>query len=733
MRLFKRFPFYRQLDKMDCGPSCLRMIAEFYGKTYSLQSLRERSYLDREGVSLLGISEAAESIGMRTLVVKMPFIKASDEELGIQDVPLPAVAHWEQNHFIVVIKATNKHVWVADPAQGKLKLSRSDFERGWLSDGNQGVMLLLETSPDFYAEEGEKVKKTGLGFLFKYFRPYRKLVTQLLIGLVLGSIFQLAFPFLTQAVVDIGIDNQDINFIYLILIAQLMLFLSQTAVNVIQSWILLHIGTRVNISILSDFLIKLMRLPIAFFDSKMTGDLLQRVYDHERIKLFLTTATLATIFSSFNLIVFGVVLAVYNWTIFLIFLFASILYIAWITFFLKKRKIIDYQNFEQNSENRNALIELIQGMQEIKLQNSERRRRWQWMNIQAKIFRVNIKSLTLTQYQDTGAAFITQLKDIIITFFAAKAVIDGQMTLGMMLAVQYIIGQLNAPLQQMITFIRNMQDAEISLERLGEIHQKEDEESTDSPQLDMLPEERTIRFENVSFQYNKLSDMVLQDINLEIPQGKVTAIVGTSGSGKTTLVKLMLGFYPPSQGRIRVGSIGLDNINKRLWRHKCGAVMQDGYIFSDTIANNISESEGTVDKQKLLQAVKTANIQPFIENLPLHYNTILGAKGNGLSQGQKQRILIARAVYKSPEYLFFDEATNALDAKNERIIVENMNDFFEGRTVVVVAHRLSTVRNADQIVVLERGKIVERGSHEELVDAKGAYFHLVKDQLELGS
>jgi ATP-binding cassette subfamily B protein len=709
------------------------MIAEYYGKVYSLQYLRERSHIDREGVSLLGISEAAESIGLRTLVVKIPFEKASEEELGLLDVPLPAIAHWEQNHFIVVIKANKKFVWVADPYKGKLKLSRAEFERGWYSDGGQGVLLLLETSPDFYAEEGEKIKKTGISFLFKYFRPYKKLIGQLLLGLVIGSIFQLAFPFLTQAVVDIGIDNQDINFIYLILVAQLMLFLSQTAVNIIQSWILLHIGARVNISILSDFLIKLMRLPIAFFDSKMTGDLLQRVNDHDRIKLLLTTATLATIFSSFNLVVFGVVLAVYNWTIFSIFLVASLAYLGWITFFLKKRKVIDYQNFEQASENRNALIELIQGMQEIKLQNSERRRRWQWMNIQAKIFRVNIKALTLTQYQDTGAAFITQLKDIIITFFAAKAVIDGQMTLGMMLAVQYIIGQLNAPLQQMSIFIRNFQDAEISLERLGEIHNKEDEESSEKSSLEILPEDRTIRFERVSFQYNKLSDLVLEDIDLEIPQGKVTAIVGTSGSGKTTLIKLMLGFYPPSQGRIRVGGISLENINKKLWRHKCGAVMQDGYIFSDTIANNISESEGTVDKEKLLQAVKTANIQPFIENLPLHYNTIIGAKGNGVSQGQRQRILIARAVYKNPEFIFFDEATNALDAKNERIIVDNMNAFFEGRTVVVVAHRLSTVRNADQIIVLEQGRIVERGTHNELVGAKGSYFHLVKDQLELGA
>ena len=729
----RRFPFYQQLDQMDCGPTCLRMVAKYHGKSYSLQSLREKCYIDREGVSLLGITEAAENIGMRTLVIKLPFESDADDNPSLQNVPYPCIVHWEQRHFVVVYDANKKFVWVADPGKGKMKMSRKEFEKGWISDGDKGIALLLEPAPDFYQEEGEKVKKTGIGFLFKYFRPYKRLILQLILGLLLGSLFQLIFPFLTQAIVDIGIENQDINFIYLILMAQLMLFFSQTAVNFIQSWILLHIGTRINISILSDFLIKLMKLPIAFFDSKMIGDLLQRVYDHERIKTFLTTSTLLTLFSFFNLIIFGIVLAIYNGYIFLIFFIASILYLVWISIFLKKRKVIDYQNFEQMSENRSALIELVQGMQEIKLQNSERRRRWQWMYIQARIFKVNIKALAISQYQDAGAGFITQLKDILISFIAAKAVIDGEMTLGMMLAVQYIIGQLNAPLQQMIAFVRNLQDAEISLERLGEIHDKEDEENINEPRLDEIPENADIKFEHVSFQYNKLSDMVLEDINLVIPKGKVTAIVGTSGSGKTTLVKLMLGFYLPVTGAIRVGSIGIENISKRLWRSKCGAVMQDGYIFSDTIANNISESEGVADRTKLLKAVKMANIQEFVESLPLHYNSMIGARGNGVSQGQKQRLLIARAVYKNPEFLFFDEATNALDARNERVIMENMNEFFQGRTVVVVAHRLSTVKNADQIVVLEKGKIVELGNHKELVELKGSYFHLVKDQLELGN
>lgn len=731
--MFKKFPFYQQYDAMDCGPTCLRMIAQHYGKSYSLQYLREQCYIDREGVSLMGISDAAEHMGMRTLAVKVPYHIDDEDEASLIDVTLPCIAHWRQRHFVVVHDINKKYVWVADPAKGKLKLSRKDFERGWLSEGNTGIILMLEPGPDFYNQEDETTNTTGLSFLFRYFKPYKRLIIQLILGLMLASVFQLIFPFLTQAIVDVGIENQNIGFIYLILIAQLMLFLSQVAVNFIQSWILLHIGTRVNVSLISDFLIKLMRLPIGFFDIKMIGDLLQRIHDHDRIESFLTNSTLITLFSFFNLIIFSIVLLIYNKLIFFIFIIASILYLTWVTVFLKKRRAIDYQNFEQLSENRNTLIELIQGMQEIKLQNSEKKRRWQWAHIQGRLFRLSMKSLSISQYQDIGAGFISQLKDILISFFAAKAVIEGQMTLGMMLAVQYIIGQLNGPLQQMVNFIRSAQDAKISLERLGEIHNKEEESQTTASTIDILPETGDLRIMDLSFQYNALSDFVLKDINLEIPRGKVTAIVGTSGSGKTTLVKLILGFYKPTQGSIRLGGIHVDNIRKRLWRSKCGAVMQDGFIFTDSIANNIAESEDLVDKTKLLKAVKVANIQSFIEYLPLGYNTIIGARGNGISQGQRQRILIARAVYKDPEYLFFDEATNALDAQNEKTIMENMDAFFEGRTVVVVAHRLSTVKNADQIVVLERGALIEKGTHEELVAKKGAYFTLVKNQLELGS
>ncbi len=731
--MFKKFPFFRQLDSMDCGPTCLRMIAAHYGQHYSLSYLREHSYIDREGVSLRGIVEAAEHIGMRTMAVKLPFEGYSEEEPGLRNAFFPCIVHWRQKHFVVVYKINDKYVWIADPGIGRRKLTHAEFKTNWISEGNKGVALLLEPTPEFYQQDGQKLDKSGFGFLFKYLLPYTKLGWQLVLGIILGSFIQLLFPILTQNVVDIGIDNQDIGFVYLVLIGQLVLFLGQISVNVIQSWILLHIGNRVNISLISDFLIKLMRLPISFFDAKMTGDLLQRIGDHRRIESFLTGSTLSVVFSFFTFIIFSIILAIYNLTIFFIFVLATLLYVLWIYVWQSRRAEIDHLRFQEMAENQNALIELIQGMQEIKLQRSERKRRWQWMNIQARLYRVNIRSLLVTQYQDTGASIVNQIKDIFITFVAATAVINGEITLGMMLAVQYIVGQLNGPLQQFILFMRAAQDAQISLERLGEIHERENEEDPERQGLDLLPENSDIHIEGVSFRYNQLSPYALENIDLTIPAGKVTAIVGTSGSGKTTLVKLLLGFYDPTQGEIRIGGLHLRHLSNNLWREQCGAVMQDGFIFSDSIARNIAESEDIVDKGKLLKAVKTANIQEFVESLPLGYNTKVGAKGNGLSQGQKQRLLIARAVYKNPGFLFFDEATNALDAQNEKIIMENMDAFFENRTVVVVAHRLSTVKNADQIVVLEKGKLIEQGTHADLVKAKGAYYTLVKNQLELGA
>lgn len=727
-----KFPFYKQLDAMDCGPSCLRMIAKHHGRNYSVQTLRERSHITREGVSLLGTSDAAESIGFRTMGVRLSLDKLAKES------PLPCIAHWRQNHFVVVYKITRNHVHVADPAHGHIKYTREEFLQQWAStktEGEpQGICLLLEPTPDFYNQEGETRDKKTFRYLFSYVRPYGKFITQLILGMLLGALLQLIFPFLTQAIVDIGISNQDLGFITLILIAQLVLFISQASVEFIRSWILLHISTRVNISLISDFLIKLMKLPIGFFDSKMIGDLMQRIGDHTRIENFLTVSSLNILFSMVTLVVFGIVLAIYSLKILLIFLIGSGLYIAWVLLFMKKRREVDYKRFAQMADNQSNLIQLITGMQEIKLNNCERQKRWDWEKIQARLFKVNIKGLALNQYQQAGAVFFNQTKNILIIFVAAEAVVRGNMTLGMLVAVQYIIGQLNSPIDQMITFFRSAQDAKISLERLGEIHQQDEEENPEEPKVSTLPAKRSLSVRGVTFRYaGSHSDPVLKDISFEIPENKVTAIVGASGSGKTTLVKLLLGFYPPEHGEVKVGELNIRNINSNFWRRQCGAVMQDGFIFSDTIARNIAVSDEYIDREKLLHAVHVANIQDFIESLPLAYNTKIGQEGTGLSQGQKQRILIARAVYKNPEFLFFDEATNALDANNELVIMEKLDEFFKGKTAVVVAHRLSTVSSADQIIVLDKGELIEKGTHEELTKLKGTYYKLVKNQLELGN
>ncbi|OFX56588.1 MAG: ABC transporter ATP-binding protein [Bacteroidetes bacterium GWB2_41_8] len=726
-----KFPFFQQYDAMDCGPSCLRMIAAFYGKTYSLQKLRTLSHISREGVSLLGLSEAAETIGFRTIGARITIQQ-------LLEVPKPCVVHWDQAHFVVVYKYRKGVVSVADPAFGLVEYSETEFKKHWLATVRQGeqkgICLMFDPTPAFLDLEGEESKRSDLRFLLKYLKPHRKLIVQLVLGFLAGSLLQLIFPFLTQSIVDVGINTQDINFIYLILAAQMMLFISRMTVDFIRSWILLHISTRINISIISDFLIKLMKLPIGFFDTKMIGDLLQRIGDHRRIERFLTSQSLNVVFSVFNIVIFSIVLAFYSWLIFFVFLLGSTLYIGWIFLFLKKRRELDFKRFAQLADNQSKLIQLINGMQEIKLNNYERQKRWEWERIQARLFKVNIGSLSLQQYQQAGSVFINETKNIVITVLAATAVVHGDMTLGMMLAVQYIIGQMNSPLDQMIEFMQVSQDAKISLERLSEIHDNKDEEQAQEGKLDSLPSSADIQISDLIFQYEgPHSPKVLNDLNLTIPHGKVTAIVGTSGSGKTTLVKLLLGFYPPVSGSLKVGESDLANYRQSWWRSKCGAVMQDGFIFSDTIATNIAIGDEEINKDRLSYAVRMANIKEFIEGLPLSYNTKIGPEGVGLSQGQKQRILIARAIYKNPEFIFFDEATNALDANNEKVILENLNEFFTGKTVVVVAHRLSTVKNADQIIVLEKGKIVEIGNHEELTTKRGAYYELVKNQLELGN
>lgn len=726
------FPFYYQHDAMDCGAACVRMIARHYGRYYSLEHLRELTYVDREGVSLSSISDAAEHIGFHTLAINTNY-----EEL-YDNVPLPCIAHWNQQHFVVVYKVTKSYVSIADPEHGKVSLTREEFLESWVSgnkDGEPtGILLLFEPTPDLKSKKDEQkeINKGGFSYLWSYFRRYKGLIRQLILGLVLTSIIQLMFPFLMQALIDNGVLDQDMSFINMVLIAQLVLFASYISVEGIRAWILLHIGSRTNISMISDFLRKLMRLPIRYFDSKYISDILQRIYDNERVERFLSATTLMTVFSSFTFIVFGFVLYYYNILIFIVYVAITFLYVAWVTFFLRWRKNLDYRRFQQVAENQNTMLELVKGMKEIKLHNAEKQKRWAWERTQAKLFRASMDYLRIDQIQRTGAAFLNEGKNILITFIAAKAVIDNQMTLGQLVAVQYIVGQLNSPLVRFVSFIRDAQDARISLERMNEIHAQEDEEKREE-KVTIIPEYGDLYLENLSFQYGGPSSVeILRDINLHIPKGKTTAIVGTSGSGKTTILKLLLNFYQPTEGTLRLGEISLHNIHSKLWRSKVGAVLPDEFIFSDTIARNIALGDEIVNTEKLLKAARVANIQSFVDGLPLGYNTKIGEDGMGLSQGQKQRILIARAVYKDPEYILFDEATNALDAYQEMLIMENLEAFFYGKTVIIVAHRLSTVMNADNIVVLEKGEIVEQGTHKELLAAKGAYFYLIRNQLELG-
>ena len=726
-----KFPNYKQPDGKDCGPTCLKIIAKHYGKAINIQALRRLSETLRTGSSLLNLSHAAEKIGLKSLGLKISIEK-------LKEAPLPCILHWNKNHYVVLYKIKKNMFWVSDPAHGRLNYSNKEFLQHWIghnanSQTEEGIVLLLEPTAAFYNTAfDEEEQKLGFSFLARYVFKYKRLLWQLVIGLIAASLLQLIFPFLTQSVVDVGIKNQNIHFIYLILFAQLALFIGRTSIEVIRSWILLHLSTRINISLVSDFFIKLMNLPIAFFDTRMTGDILQRINDHKRIEQILTNSSLNVLFSMLNIFVFSIVLAYYNLTIFGIFALGSVLYFLWIAIFLKKRRDLDYKRFSEVSQEQSKVIELINGMQEIKLHNAEKQKRWSWEFVQARLFKVSIKSLALEQYQSVGSGFINELKNILITVLSAKLVIDGDITLGMMLAISYIVGQLNSPIAQLINFVREVQDAKISLERLSEIHLKEDEEPNGANRINDINTDGDIKAFDLSFRYIGSDLLVLKNLNLTIPSNKVTAIVGVSGSGKTTLMKLLLKFYDPIDGFIKLGNHDFKNISQKVWRKECGVVMQEGYIFNDTIANNIAVGEDYVDKKKLAHAVDVANIQDFIETLPLSYNTKIGMEGVGLSTGQKQRLLIARAVYKNPNFLFFDEATSALDANNEKVIMEKLDTFFKNKTVVVIAHRLSTVKNAHQIVVLDKGKIVEVGNHEELIKNKGNYFHLVKNQLELG-
>ena len=735
MNLFhsKKFKWVKQHDAMQCGVACLSMICNHYKKNYRLEYLDEYCHADTSGISMLSIANAASRIGFKTITASAP----SNQ---LNKIVLPCILHWNQNHFVVLYSITNngKQFRIADPGKGLISYTKQEFEKHWISsvkDGcPKGIFMQLVPSPQFYNYHYEAAEeKHSFRFIFNYLKKCRRYFSQIILGLALGCLLQLIMPFLTQSIVDIGIKHNDIGLIWLILLGELMIVLGRTATDFVRRWLLLHISMRINISLVSDFFIKLLKLPMSFFDTKLMGDLLQRIGDHTRVQNFITGQVLTVVFTFFSFIIFGIVLLIYNPYIFCIFAAGSICYGLWIASFLNKRRILDYDLFEQQAINQNKTYQMITSMQEIKLQDCERRRRWEWENTQADLFAVQMKSLKLQQTQEAGSIFINEVKNIIITVLAATAVINGHMTLGAMLAVQYIIGQLNSPVEQFMLFIYSLQDVKISLERINEIHEGKNEETTET-QSKSFASEKSISIDNIDFKYDPHAlRKTLDGISFSIPEGKVTAIVGASGSGKTTLIKLMLGYYKVLSGKISIAGRDIKEYNLKWWRRHCGVVMQDGVIFSESIARNIAVDDGEIDINRLEQAARIANIHNYVIGLPLKYNTIIGRDGVGLSQGQKQRILIARAVYKNPDFIFLDEATNALDAKNERAIVENLNEFYKGRTVVVVAHRLSTVKNADQIIVLDGGRVVETGNHSTLIEKKGAYYHLVKNQLELGN
>ena len=725
-----------QSDSMMCGITCLQMVCKYFGREVSLRTLSKLCVATSEGVSMLGVNEAANKLGLRTMCARTDFDTLSK-------ATLPCVLHWNQNHFVVLYKVRKGRIfYVADPGKGLVKYNLEEFGKHWVSTASQGeekgIAMFLEPTLEFYSHKVDNEEEDGsprsFQFLFGYIKQYRKYFGQIVLGLLVGSLLQLILPFLTQSIVDVGIKNQNIGFIWLILLGQLMLTISRTAIDFIRRWLLLHISLRINISLVSDFFIKLLKLPMSFFDTKLMGDLMQRMGDHNRVNSFLTQQTLSIVFSLFTFVVFSIVLLSYNWLIFAIFMLGSLLYGGWLALFLRRRKVLDYELFEQQAINNNKTYEFITSMQEIKLQDCEQRRRWEWEDVQADLFGVQMKSLKLQQTQEAGSIFINELKNIVITVVAATAVIHGQLTLGMMLAVQYIIGQLNSPVEQLMSFFYSVQDVKISLERINEIHRMDDENGKQGLETSVKEEDKGIDLEDVNFKYDPHAlKTIIDDVSLTIPKGKVTAIVGASGSGKTTLIKLMLGYYPVLGGQINIGGTDVNTLNKKWWRRQCGVVMQDGVIFSESIARNIAVDDKEIDKQRLQTAAEIACIHNYVMGLPLKYNTKIGRDGVGLSQGQKQRILIARAVYKNPDYIFLDEATNSLDANNERMIVEHLDEFYKGKTVVIVAHRLSTVKNADQIVVLDKGKVVEIGNHEELTAKRGAYYNLVKNQLELGN
>ena len=744
------FPFTHQLGVRDCGPACLKMVAGYYGRHYGIDFLRDKCHITKVGVSLFGISEAAESIGFHSMGAKLTL-----QQLKEIVRETPVILHWNAEHFVVVYKAPRQekkgNFFIADPAKGLVTCREKELEQSWMGkkiftqdnvkaapaakeEVDTGYALILEPTPDFYSDNRVEGLQTnnGLGRLWHYFTPHFKYFFQLFLGLLISSVVLLITPFFTQALVDKGINQQDVSFIYLILVGQLVLFAGGILVDMIRSHLLLHIGTRINISMVSDFFQKMLKLPLSFFETHITGDLMQRISDHKRIENLLTVSSLNTFFSLINLVVLSVVLAIYNGYIFLTFAVGSLFALCWMLIFLKRRRNVDFKFFEGQSKENNKLIEIINGVQDIKISNSAQQKRWEWENIQATLYNIRIRALTITQLQNIGASVFKQSTSIFITFLAAKSVLNGDISLGTMFAITMIVGQLSNPMEQLLGLVTTLQDAKIGLERINDVLIQRDEDPAEQHTVPEIPEGEDIIINDLTFNYgSERLEPVLRDITLEIPAGKMTALVGASGSGKTTLMKLLLRFYEPQKGNIFLGGTHFRSLHHGMWRKKCGVVMQDGQIFSGTIADNISLGEEK-NYADILKAAQIANIDEFINSLPLGFMTEIGAEGTPLSAGQTQRILLARAVYKNPSYLFLDEATSALDANSEKVVIENLNRFFEGRTVVVIAHRLSTVKNADQLIVLDKGSIVEIGSHLDLTYKKGTYYALVKNQLELG-
>ena len=726
----KKFPLILQRDAIQCGVSCLQMICKYYGQSYSFEELEKICIPTVEGISLLGVKDAAETLGLSTTCCQLSLN-------ALKKISFPCILHWNQNHFVVMYKYKQGKFYIADPGIGKIEYLEKEFVKYWSFDGqnsNMGTCLLLLPTKSFLKNRKQvKEKNSSLEVVIGYIQQYKKYLAIIAMGLLVGCILEIILPFLTQSIVDIGIHRQDINLIFLILLGELMIVVGKTSIDFIRRWLLLHISVRLNLFLVSDFFIKLLRLPMSFFESKLIGDFMQRIGDHNRIQNFLTNQVLSLLFAFVSFLVLGSVLAFYDIKIFVTFTIGSIVYGTWIALFLKERKIIDYKLFGLQAKNQDRTFQFITSIQEIKLQGCECRRRWEWEDNQADLFTVQMRSMKLQQTQEAGSIFINEVKNIIITVLAATAVIHGHMSLGAMLAVQYIIGQLNSPIEQLMSFVNSFQDVKLSLERINEIHKVKEEETNRNQLTEFRDADKSIYINQIDFKYTHSRKKNIEDVTLCIPQGKVTAIVGASGCGKTTLLKLLLGFYPVIKGSISIAGHNLNEYNVKWWRKHCGVVMQDGVIFSESIARNIAVGDGEVDTERLEQAARIANIHDYIMGLPLKYNTQIGRDGVGLSQGQKQRILIARAVYKNPAYIFLDEATNALDAKNEKAIVENLNEFYKGRTVIVVAHRLSTVKNADQIIVLDNGKVVETGNHASLIEKQGVYYNLVKNQLELGN